>query len=237
MSSRSIETAHGIHIEQKAIDGYVNPFKYAAKVHSNPQDNRNQVLALGRKILTLPTREFLYEGTEEALTEFLGRGDSVSIWTDEYANRVYSSGLLKQKKNGIVTPDIAEDKLPLLPALYALANESGAEAVIVVDDGLDELRYAAEVAREVCSLPVQFVLRAHEETDPFPWGFPARYLPLRVIYHTGEMVAVRESVVGSRGRTKLITDFNSTLLHTASYEETHLLFASFSLNGNMVSRE
>ncbi len=237
MSSRSFEAARGIYIEQKATDGYVNPFKYAAIVYRNLQKQRGEVVALGRKMLTLSTRGFLYEGTEEALTEFLERGDDVSIWTDEYANRVHSSGLLIKTKNGVITPDIAVDKLPLLPALYARANKSGAEAVIVVDDGLDELRFAAEVAKEVCSLPVQFVLRAHEETDPFPWNFPAQYLPIRVIYHTGEMAKVRESVVGSRGRTKLITDFNSTLLHTASYEETQQLFASFSLNGNMASRE
>lgn len=241
MNSRLFEVARGVYKDILKKDGYVNPFGFSEAIHRNPQEHLARVTELGKDIITLPTSHFLYTSTQEALSEFRGRGDDTRIWTDDYIERPLSSGILTgrgSRSAGEVTLETAIDKMPLLPALYQRAQESGVEAVIVVDDNVQKLHFAAEIAQEACALPVQFVLKTNgKDADLFPWDFPVDFLPIRVISDIGDLIQVRESVVGSRGNVVLITDFNYTLLETNRYIDAQLSLTTLRLNGHMMHRE
>lgn len=231
----SVEHVRSIFETIKATHGFLKPSGAASELITRPEENADLVSQIRREIYSFPTEPFLYPDAIETVRA-IRRRDPVSIWTDDYIERVLASGLFGEADESLkpLTLDTAVDKIPLLPGLFRRATNLGVSGIVVIDNNLEELRIAAEVAKTESSLPVQFVWRTHQVNTALPLDFPLRYLPLISINALSDVLDARIRRP-SNGQLQWIMDFNETLLDTPSLEQAMYQYFATRLNGHLSS--
>ncbi len=230
----SVEHVRTIFETTKATHGFLKPSGAAVELITHPQENPELVAQTRSEIYGFKTEPFLYPDVAETVQAFRREGP-VFIWTDDYPERVLTSGLLGSREENLqpITLETAVDKMPLLPGLFQRAQHSHAAGIVVIDNNIEELQIAVETARRERFLPpVQFVWRTNEASEALPWNFPITDLPLIRITTLSELLDSRIKRT-FQGKLQWIIDFNETLLNTPRMEQAmHQHFAA-RLNGHL----
>lgn len=175
-----------------------------------------------RTILRHPTEDYLYEGVEDVLRVFLENGDHITIWTDDYPQRVITSGLgklrkeLPYKERHRFTVTHGENKIPLLGPLFERTRANGIENVVIIDNSKDNLEQAKNVIKET-GQGIAFYLAWINPSDPYlasPECFSPEITQLSVP-NVHSLQQLRRQ--GLYGPVSWIIDFNETLVNTPAF--------------------
>lgn len=220
--------------------GYVQPDLFARQLLPDvePDDPSRETIA--RAVLCHPTKDHLYEGSQDMLQGFLGQGDNVRLWTDDYTLRVNTSGLIGSLRRSLPHaererfqvahyPDrrVIMDKFPLLPILFDEAREQGISTVAIIDNSQKNINKAARIAYAVGNgLSVNLMTVDHDAPEGYVSpAFKLENVTHRAIGHVASLGGMRDellasSAAGERSNVLWIVDFNETLMDTRSLEQS-----------------
>lgn len=207
--------------------GYADPLTTADNISKNfGIEDPHTIQALATIIRSYPTKHFLYNGIVEVLNELLDTGDSITIWTDDFLDRVLSSGIWKFRK------DLPDDKKRRLKVISGLNKHEALTAkvipslregtfghVVFVDDkdkNLDEAKM----------LTTQHDLPMSPHFIRISWDGQSEDVmqksETRVVFDVKSLLLEREDIVvhaGIDGGIKWLIDFNDALLDREAYTD------------------
>ena len=218
--------------------GYAEPSSLASELVAEAlQIIHTRRKAIERIMLRYPTRYHLYEGVEEMLLVFLKQNDVIRIWTDDYIQKVVTSGLISGLRRELPRterhrfhvahyPDHQPvmDKIPLLPLLFEEARNYGLQTLVIVDNSAKNINQAVRVAQQDGQdLLVHLVSIDHQAprtylSPAFEFGTIAH----RTVGHVTKLQDIRQEVLLKLNNKKVlwILDFNETLMNTEEFEHS-----------------
>ncbi len=239
--SSALQIVDGAFAAQIESVGYLVPGQFAEQVLPGlPSDNPVK-RAIAEAVLWHPTRDHLYRGAEETLDFLLQQGDSVRVWTDDYPERVQTSGLTEALRSRLPETehlrfDIARnpdgspvmDKFPLLSLMFSEAKRRGISAVAITDNSQKNMNKAALVAHSAAGANLRvnlFTVDSRAPEDYISPEFSLDNIRHRIIGHIASLGCLREGLLASSVRhttraeqVMWVVDFNETLLDTAGLE-------------------
>jgi len=195
-------------------DGYINPRNTAARIVSAIATTDSEIQEqLVRGILETPTMGSLYEDAPPFITEIVEDPENrIDIWTNEYMQRVASSGLGdlrrqmtsdQRKRFGVLFDP--QDKLSLLPDIFEQARCQSTQLAII-DDKETNLVKAREIAASHDVIEkVHFIHLSRGET--------AR---LNGFFHVSSLSDVLHALPNFSGR--FLVDFNGVLIDSTNHQ-------------------
>jgi len=191
--------------------GYLAPSRVVLSLGFPPEHPLHPHLR--RHMYEHPTKPFLFWGATRVLKQLLKKGDAVAVWTDEYKERIKSSGLGDLDRHGDVAFILGEAKQQVIPVLFDHARACGATEMIVIDDQQANLQAVSAYAKKR-DLPVRLVLVGNG--DEMPEG-PSTLL----VSHVRQLARrARREFLKIPGKRLWVFDFNHTLLDTQRFEES-----------------
>ena len=170
--------------------------------------------SLRRHIYEHPTNNFLYSGAANVIKKILRSGDPVAIWTDEYRERLESSGLPALGQQGELFFVTGQRKQEQISRLFDLAQKEKVKEIVVIDDTEGNL-HAIHTFGQKQDIPVKLVLVHRKEQRQY------EVLPSTLVKNVRKVErAVRRNTEREGGKTLWVFDFNRTLLNTDAFEKS-----------------
>lgn len=205
----------------KKENGYVDPSIASRQLAGEDHRLREKIK---RGILRHPTEGYLHGGAIDVLQQLLAQGDHLTIWTDDYPWRVATSGLgilrsgLPAGERQRFSLAHAENKIELLPDLFAKASLNGLKKAIIVDNAKDNLEQATQVIKQE-NPGIKFSL-VWINPDAPEIDLPASLtpeIPQRSMRSISELPKLRQVHQDAKDPLFWIIDFNHTLIDTDAY--------------------
>jgi hypothetical protein len=229
-----------IYAKEHLIRGYADPLATANAISQNfGIENPHITQALATIIRSYPTKRFLYTGVVETLDVLLETNDSITVWTDDFPDRVLSSGIWKFRKD---LPDDKKRRLKVVSGLNkheALAakvipslREGAFSHVVFVDDKDKNLDEAKSLITQLdLQIPANFVR--------IEWGGQmdreSSDDESNVIFDIKDLLKVRQRFAQERdGQIKWLIDFNDALLDRNAYIDARCMKIEGLIQGRIV---
>lgn len=227
--SEIVKGIENIFDQQHKLIGYADPVHTAHVIGEKFAISAPEVVDnIAAVIRSYPTKEFLYPGVIDTVDALLQEGDHISIWTDDFLDRVLSSGLWNYRLHTI---EERRRRLRLISGINkheALATkvipslrEGAFSHVVFVDDKDKNLNEAKSLITQLdLQIPANFVR--------IEWGGKmdreSSDDESNVIFDIKDLLKVRQRFAQERdGQIKWLIDFNDALLDRNAYIDTRCM--------------